>query len=139
MKFSEMSSGNLEDMMKGVSLSKKSGGGKKGELLEGLKEGVYSVKEFSVKMGISCRNVSSVLCYLRDDGYEIRKIGRMEGDGLVLWSVIRKGEKVGNRMELGVDGYVVRFNFEKLCFEDEIVDEVEEVEEVVIDEVKKKK
>lgn len=132
MKFSEMGKMDLENMMKGVVSNKKSGGGKKGELLDGLKSGVFSVKEFSVKMGISCRNVSSVLCYLRDDGFEIRKIGRVDGDGLVLWSVIRKGEKVGNRMELGVDGYVVRFNFEKLCFEDEIVEEV-------IDEVKKKK
>lgn len=130
MKFNEMSSLEMENLVKGVKVNNSKGGGKKGELLEILKSGIFSVKECSIKMGISGRNVSSVLCYLRDDGYEIRKIGRVEGDGLVIWSKIVGGEKVGNRMELG-SGSIVRFNFEEGCFDDEV--------EVKKDDVKKKK
>lgn len=55
-----------------VELESKSKGGRKGEL-EGLLEdgGYYTIKELSKKMGISCKNVSSIICYLKDDGLNI--------------------------------------------------------------------
>ncbi len=140
--FNEMSDLEKENMMNGVSDSRVvGGGGRKLEVLNLLKEGVWSVKELGVKVGVSNRNVSSVICYLRDDGFSIKKINRGSDVGLVLWSKIVDGEKVGNRMELGSKGYEVRFNFDELCFEDEIEVVEEVLEEVVeeVEEVKKKK
>ena len=118
MKFSEMSKEELEVELKGVGSNRKGGSGRKEELLEILKGGLYSVKELGEMIGISNRNVSSIICYLRDDGFGIKKIGN---NRLVLWDVIRDGVKSGNRMVLGKDGKLVRYNFEKLMFEDEIV------------------
>jgi len=126
MKFSEMSSEELEVELKGVGSNRKGGSGRKEELLEILKGGLYSVKELGEKIGISNRNVSSIVCYLRDDGFDIRKIG---GNRLVLWSKIVGGVKVGNRMEVGESGDVIKYNFKKLMFEDEIVEKVVEVVE----------
>ena len=93
-------------------------------------------KELGVKVGVSSRNISSVICYLRDDGIEIRKMNRGGDIGLVLWSKIVGGKKVGNRVELDKGG-VVRFNFKEGKFEDEIVKE-EVKKEVVKKEVVKK-
>lgn len=133
MKFDEMSKDELVELLKGVdSKVGIKGGGKKDELLGILKSGLFSVKEISGMMGISSRNVSSVLCYLRDDGYEIRKIGKVGGDKLVLWGrIVGSDEKVGNRMVLGEKGSVVKFDIMKGCFEDEIKEE----DDVEIDEV----
>lgn len=125
MKFSEMSDEMKSDLMSGVKVGSGSGkSGRKEEVLGILKEGIYSVKELSVKVGVSGRNISSIVCYLRDDGFDIKKLNRGVDVGLVLWSKIIDGEKVGNRMELGKKGKVVRFNFDEGCFEDEIKKEV---------------
>ena len=117
MKFSEMKKEELEVVMsgKGIVVGNK-GGGRKEEVLNVLKGGIYSVKEIGGMFNISSRNVSSVICYLRDDGYEIRKMNKGKEIGLVLWSVIRNGEKVGNRVVVGKKGKVVGFDFEKGCF-----------------------
>jgi len=127
MKFSKMSKEELEVVMSGKGLSSgNSGGGRKEEVLEILKGGLYSVKELGVMVGVSNRNISSVICYLRDDGYGIKKIGNSK---LVLWDRIVGGIKVGNRMELGSEGVLVKFDFKEGCF----------VDEIVVDEVDKKK
>ena len=121
--FNEMSEKELEMVMSGIGVSNNSkGGGRKEEVLGLLKLGVWSVKELSVKVGVSSRNISSVICYLRDDGIEIRKMNRGSDIGLVLWSKIVGGKKVGNRVELD-KGKVVRFNFKEGKFEDEVVKE----------------
>lgn len=129
MKFSEMSKEELEVVMsgKGLSVGNK-GSGRKEEVLEILKGGIYSVKELGTKVGVSNRNISSIVCYLRDDGYGIKKIGNNK---LVLWDKIVGGEKVGNRMELGKEGLLVKFSFEDGCFVDEIEEVVKEVKKVV--------
>lgn len=47
------------------------------EVLEILKRGkLVSISEIGEEIGISNKNVSSVLCEIRDKGYEIVKIGR---------------------------------------------------------------
>ena len=125
--FNEMTAQELENVMSGVGVGSTSkGNGRKEEVLGLLATGVWSVKELAAKVGVSSRNISSIVCYLRDDGYEIRKMNRGSDIGLVLWSVIRKGEKVGNRVEVG-KGKVVRFNFKEGKFEDEIVEVQEKV------------
>lgn len=120
MKLSEMSKEELVNLMEGKGLGGnvrgKKGGGRKEEVLNMLKEELLSIEEIGVKLGISRRNVSSVICYLRDDGISFKEMGNK----LVLWSVIRGGKKVGNRMELG-EGKEIRFNFVERKFEDEIV------------------
>lgn len=135
MKFEEMmKNGGLEEMVKNVSSCDSiKGGGRKGELLGKLKEGIYSVKELSgmIGGGISSRNVSSLVCYLRDDGYEIKKLNRGNDIGLVLWSRIVEGKKDGNRMVLGDKGKIDKFVFDKGCFESEVVEEVVEEKKVV--------
>ena len=124
MKFSEMSKEELVSLVEGKNVSKSGKrNGRKEEILGVLKGGIYSIKELGVKFGISNRNVSSIICYLRDDGYEFREISKSDSKGLVLWSVIRDGEKVGNRMEVGKGGKVVRFNFNFGKFDDEVSDE----------------
>lgn len=45
--------------------------GRKDEVLEILKEGKISVADVAKKIGISARNVSSQLTYLRRDGFGI--------------------------------------------------------------------
>lgn len=48
------------------------GEGRKGELKEILNSGErYSIKELSEKMGVSDKNISSLLSYLRKDGMKI--------------------------------------------------------------------
>ncbi len=67
----------LEDK---ISKFKKIKKGRKEEVLEILKEGkLVSIKDIGDRIGISSRNVSSQLSYLRDDGYMIAKIGRGHG------------------------------------------------------------
>lgn len=115
MKFSEMSSIEMENLVKGIKVGSGSkGGGRKEEVLDILKSGLFSVKEIGGMLGVSNRNVSSVICYLRDDGLEIRSLG----DKLVLWGRIVGGIKDGNRIVLG-EGKFERFDFEELCFEGE--------------------
>jgi len=114
-KFSEMSKEEMEKVMSGVNAGNK-GGGRKEEVLSKLKEGIWSVKELGNEFGISSRNVSSIICYLRDDGYVIKKVGN---GGLVLWGKIGGGEKDSNRIVLGKKGKEVRYNFEKIKFDDE--------------------
>ena len=119
MKFSEMNEKELENLMSGdgiVKGGKGKGKGRKEEILGMLKEEILSNKEISERLAISNRNVSSIKCYLMDDGYRFREMG----DKLVLWGVIRGGEKIGNRVEMGKSGKLVRFNFKEGKFEDEI-------------------
>ena len=49
--------------------SRKRGSGRKLELLEVLAEGPASILDISNKMGVSTKNVSSLKCYLRKDGW----------------------------------------------------------------------
>jgi len=117
MKFEEMSELELEKMMEGNGVSSKGErGGRKEELMVILRKGMYGIMELSKLMGISSRNISSLVCYLRDDGIVFRNLG----EKLVLWGKVVGGEKVGNRIIVGGDGEVVRFNFKEGLFEDEI-------------------
>ena len=45
--------------------------GRKGEVLEVLQTGRFTIKELSVQLNISDKNVSSQLSYLRKDGWLI--------------------------------------------------------------------
>ena len=140
MNFSELNEKELEELMSGKGVSgrgKKSG--RKEEIFGMLKEGVWSIKELGVELGISNRNVSSILSYLRDDGIEFREIKKGDSKGLVLWSCIRDGVKSGNRTVVGDKGKVVRYNFEFLKFEDEISDEERLEKEKEKEKEKKKK
>ena len=54
--------------------------GRKEQVLEILKRGkAISISDIAVELGITNRNVSSQLTYLRDDGADIGKIGRGKG------------------------------------------------------------
>ena len=75
--FNETNERELEMVMSGIGVSNNSKGrGRKEEVLNLLKLGVWSVKELSVKVGVSSRYISSVICYLRADGIKIRKKNR---------------------------------------------------------------
>ena len=45
--------------------------GRKGEVLEVLQTGRFTIKELSIQLGITDKNVSSQLSYLRKDGWLI--------------------------------------------------------------------
>jgi len=124
MKFSEMTAEQLEKMISSAGTSSRGRSGKLGQkdkLLALLKEAMLSRTEAGAEMGISNRNISSLLTYLRDDGY----IFRESGERVILWSVIRDGVKVKTRVQLGDKGREVRFNFKAGKFEDEIKVKVE--------------
>ena len=58
--------------MKGFKLEWGEEGGRKEELIDLLnKEGRLNIKEIGGKMGISAKNVSSLLMYLKKDGVRI--------------------------------------------------------------------
>ena len=62
----------LEKMEKenlALKASRKRGSGRKLELLAVLAEGPASILDISNRMGVSTKNVSSLKCYLRKDGW----------------------------------------------------------------------
>lgn len=62
----------LRSYVKGLKLERGEEGGRKEELIELLnKEGRLNIKEIGGKMGISAKNVSSLLMYLKKDGVRI--------------------------------------------------------------------
>lgn len=62
----------LRSFVKGLKLERGEEGGRKEELIELLnKEGRLNIKEIGGKMGISAKNVSSLLMYLKKDGVRI--------------------------------------------------------------------
>ena len=58
----------------------KKGKGRKGEVLDILRENLdgISIKDIGKKIGIKNKNVSSLLSYLKDDGYEMWRNGEGE-------------------------------------------------------------
>ena len=52
-------------------LSRKRGDGRKAEVLKMLQEGPMSIFDMAEALGITNKNVSSQLCYLKKDGYAI--------------------------------------------------------------------
>lgn len=62
----------LRNFVKSLKLERGEEGGRKEELVELLNSvGRLSIKEISGKMGISAKNVSSLLMYLKKDGVRI--------------------------------------------------------------------
>ena len=63
----------LRSFVKGLKLERgEEGGGRKEELIDLLnREGRLNIKEIGGKMGISAKNVSSLLMYLKKDGVRI--------------------------------------------------------------------
>jgi pyridoxal biosynthesis lyase PdxS len=62
----------LRNFVKGLKLERGEEGGRKEELVELLSSvGRLNIKEISGKMGISAKNVSSLLMYLKKDGVRI--------------------------------------------------------------------
>lgn len=62
----------LRAFVKGLKLERGEEGGRKEELIELLNiEGRLSIKDISSRMGISAKNVSSLLMYLKKDGVRI--------------------------------------------------------------------
>lgn len=62
----------LRFYVKGLKLERGEEGGRKEELIDLLnKEGRLNIKEIGGKMGISAKNVSSLLMYLKKDGVRI--------------------------------------------------------------------
>lgn len=62
----------LRSFVKGLKLERGKEGGRKEELIDLLnKEGRLNIKEIGGKMGISAKNVSSLLMYLKKDGVGI--------------------------------------------------------------------
>ena len=62
----------LRAFVKGLKLEKGEEGGRKEELIELLNiEGRLSIKDIGSRMGISAKNVSSLLMYLKKDGVRI--------------------------------------------------------------------
>ena len=62
----------LRSFVKGLKLERGEEGGRKEELVGLLKEdGRLNIKEIGEKMGISAKNVSSLLMYLKKDGVRI--------------------------------------------------------------------
>lgn len=120
-KFSEMDTSIIEGLNSGNGLNEGSargkGGGRKEEVLVILKGGAYGIEELGKIVGVSSRNISSVLCYLKDDGY----IFKWMGNKVVLWSKIKGSkERVGNRVVKGTKGEEVRFDFKLMKFADEV-------------------
>lgn len=62
----------LRSFVKGLKLERGEEGGRKEELIDLLnREGRLNIKEIGEKMGISAKNVSSLLMYLKKDGVRI--------------------------------------------------------------------
>lgn len=62
----------LRSFVKGLKLERGEEGGRKEELIDLLnKEGRLNIREIREKMGISAKNVSSLLMYLKKDGVRI--------------------------------------------------------------------
>lgn len=62
----------LRSFVKGLKLERGEEGGRKEELIDLLnKEGRLNIKEIGGKMGISAKNVSSLLMYLKKDGVRV--------------------------------------------------------------------
>jgi len=78
---------NLEKENLQLKASRKRGSGRKLELLEVLAEGPAKIIDIADKMGVSTKNVSSLKCYLRKDGWGLindeegrTKITKFKGD-----------------------------------------------------------
>lgn len=80
------------EMLHGIGNGNKVGGRKK-EVLDILKKEVdgISIKEISKRIGISNKNVSSQLSYLRDDGYVFGDLG--EGKRVLIGKKNKKENK----------------------------------------------
>lgn len=89
-KIIELEGMNLELLVKIEKMG--SGKGRKTEVLEVLRNNGLgiSVKKISEELGISCKNVSSQLSYLRGDGYEIWSNGK--GDKVLVENNMEKEE-----------------------------------------------
>lgn len=62
----------LRSYVKGLKLERGEEGGRKEELIDLLnREGRLNIKEIGGKMGISAKNVSSLLMYLKKDGVRV--------------------------------------------------------------------
>ena len=75
-KFEGMTKAQLAEMVEkleaenlALKASRKRGSGRKLELLEVLADGPASILDISNRMGVSTKNVSSLKCYLRKDGW----------------------------------------------------------------------
>lgn len=93
-KFEGMTKAQLAEMVEkleaenlALKASRKRGSGRKLELLEVLAEGPASILDISNRMGVSTKNVSSLKCYLRKDGWGLindeeglTKITKFKGD-----------------------------------------------------------
>jgi predicted transcriptional regulator len=78
---------NLEKENLQLKASRKRGSGRKLELLKVLAEGPAKIIDIAEQMGISTKNVSSLKCYLRKDGWGLindeegrTKITKFKGD-----------------------------------------------------------
>lgn len=131
MRFDKMSKKELVELMKGVDIEGGgvSRGGRKESCLELLKEGVYFISELGEMLdGISNKNVSCLLSYLRNDGYIFNDVKVNGNKKIILVGVVRDGVKVGGRIVKGENGRIVKFDWEKGCFDDEVKKEEEEKE-----------
>lgn len=61
----------LDELQDEISKIKTKSTGRKLQVLEVLKSGKHSIKEIAAELGITDKNVSSQLTYLRTDGYKI--------------------------------------------------------------------
>ncbi len=130
MKFSEMNDVEKEVVLSGKGGVKGNKNGRKEELLEYLKIGMWDWGEMSSKLGISKKNVSSLKNYLVKDGVVFKEFMGVKGKRLMLSGRIVDGVIVDEYMELGDKGWIEKFDINNGCWESEVV-KVEEVEEVV--------
>lgn len=77
----------LQKEIEVLKASRKKGSGRKLELLEQLAKGSAKVLDVANAMGVTSKNVSSLLCYLKKDGWGIitnedgeRQITRYKGE-----------------------------------------------------------
>lgn len=83
---------NLQIELKKLKEENKSGVvrvNRKGQILDALNEDTVTISELSKKFGITHRNVSSILCYLRKDGLKIGT-ARIGGETYVTLEAVRQ-------------------------------------------------
>ncbi len=130
MKFSDMNEVEKEVVLSGKGGVKGSKSGRKEELLEYLKVGMWDWSEMSRKLGVSKKNISSLKNYLVKDGIVFKEFSGVSGKRLMLSGRIVDGVIVDEYVELGKDGYIEKFDINNGCWESEVV-KIEEVVEVV--------
>lgn len=91
---------NLEKENLQLKASRKRGSGRKLELLEVLADGPAKIIDIAERMGVSTKNVSSLKCYLRKDGWGL--INDEEGRTKITKF---KGKKVDSQ---GIMDYVAK-------------------------------